>query len=447
MHRYLTKTVYSLGGILFLQAVLAENKPNVIIIYTDDQGTLDLNCYGASDLLTPNIDALATEGVRFTQFYAAPVSSVSRANLLSGQFSKHAEVTGNVSGKGLPLEKETLPERMRDNGYKTALIGKWHLGDGAEYSPNRHGFDYFWGFRGGCVDSYSHFFYWSGPNKHDLWENEKEIFSYGDFLTEKSLQQMKMFIENNQVEPFFVYWAVNIPHYPLQGHPKWLEYYSDLENPRRMYAAFLSTLDDYVGDLRSYLEENNLLENTIIIFQSDNGHSMETRTFGGGGYCGDYRAGKFSLFEGGIRVPAIIRYPAKLPQNEVRNQLAMNIDWFPTIVDLCEISSKNMQVDGKSLVPVLVENADTPHDALHFDYGNQWAVRSGDWKLIYKVGDTTPGSHTPIGIDYFLANMKIDSTESRNLLSNYPEIKQELLKKRNEYLNSLNQPVNQMSPF
>lgn len=443
MKKNLIKTACSLGGILLIQGALAEDKPNVIIIYTDDQGTLDLNCYGASDLLTPNIDALAAEGVRFTQFYAAPVSSVSRANLLSGQFSKRAGVTTNVAGKGLPLEKETLAERMKDNGYATALIGKWHLGDEAEYSPNRRGFDYFWGFRGGCVDNYSHFFYWGGPNKHDLWENEQEIFSYGDFFTEKSLQQMKSFIENNnQAKPFFVYWAVNIPHYPLQGHPKWLEYYSNLENPRRMYAAFLSTLDDYVGDLRSYLEKNNLLENTIIVFQSDNGHSMETRTFGGGGYCGDYRAAKFSLFEGGIRVPAIIRYPAKLPQNTVRDQLAMNIDWFPTIVDLCGISSENMQVDGKSLVSVMVENVETPHDVLHFDFGNQWAVRSGDWKLIHKAVDVKPNSSTLIDADYFLANIKMDRTESKNLSSEYPEIQQELLKKRNEYLNSLNQTTN-----
>ena len=133
-------------------------KPNVIIIYTDDHGTLDANCFGATDLCTPNIDAIAARGVRFTQFYAAPVSSASRACLLTGQYAKHAGLTGNAGWKGLPLGKETMAERMKANGYQTACIGKWHLGSWKEYTPNARGFDYFWGFLGGCIDSYSHFY-------------------------------------------------------------------------------------------------------------------------------------------------------------------------------------------------------------------------------------------------------------------------------------------------
>lgn len=413
-------------------------KPNVILIYTDDQGTLDMGCYGASDLYTPNMDKLAERGVRFTQFYGAPVSSVSRANLMTGQFSKRAGVTNNVGKTGLPLAKETIAERMKDNGYNTALIGKWHLGSALENGPNAQGFDYFWGFRGGCIDNYSHFFYWSGPNMHDLWRNDREIHRPGRFFCEESLQEMKNFITDNKKNPFFVYWAVNMPHYPLQPSEKWLEYYAELPNPRRMYAAFLSTLDDYLGELQGFLAAEGLDENTILIFQSDNGHSMETRTFGSGGYCGPYRAGKFSLFEGGIRVPAIISWPGKLPEGEVRDQLAMNVDWFPTIVDLCGISNARMEVDGKSLVPVIRNNQATPHKELHFDSGKQWAVRSGDWKLIANPVDIKENDYRKVMEgEFFLSNLKMDHTEESNLAAQYPEKVKELMLLRDKYVESI----------
>ncbi len=415
------------------------NKPNVIIIYTDDMGTLDAGCFGAPDLYTPNIDALADAGIKFTQFYGAPVSSASRACLMTGQFSKHNGLTGNANKKGLPLEKETLAERMRDNGYRTALMGKWHLGSLDEYAPNARGFDYFWGFRGGCIDDYSHFRYWSGPNEHDLWENEKEIYRPGTFLTEGSLEKVRTFIDDKSSDkPFFIYWAVNIPHYPLLPSEKWLDYYSELENPRRMYAAYISTFDDYLGELRLMLKARGLEENTIVIFQSDNGHSFETRTFGQGGYCGDYRGGKFSLFEGGIRVPAIISWPGHIPEGETRDQVAMNIDWFPTILEYCGISDENTELDGRSLVPLIASNKEkTPHDVLHFDFGKQWAVRWGDWKLFCNVVDVLPNDKRELIEGYFLANLKKDPTETIDFKDKYPEIIEKLIKMREKYIESL----------
>ena len=206
------------------------------------------------------------------------------------------------------------------------MIGKWHLGDRIEQGPNAQGFDYFWGIRGGCVDNYSHFYYWGGPNRHDLWQNEREIYSPGNFFAAENLKEIKKFATEDKEKPFFIYWAVNIPHYPLQPSEKWLDYYADLPNPRRMYAAFVSTFDDYLGELRTFLAAEGLADNTILIFRSDNGHSMEERTFRGGGYSGPYRAGKFSLFEGGIRVPALICWPKELPQGEVRDQVANTAD-------------------------------------------------------------------------------------------------------------------------
>ncbi|MDR2497749.1 MAG: sulfatase-like hydrolase/transferase [Tannerellaceae bacterium] len=431
--------IWITGGLLTAPYLIAQtSKPNVIVIYTDDQGTLDMGAYGAPDLYTPNMDKLAAQGVRFSQFYAAPVSSVSRACLLTGQFAKRAGVINNVGTDGLPLAKETIAERLKANGYSTALIGKWHLGSAIENGPNVQGFDYFWGFRGGCVDNYSHFFYWNGPNMHDLWRNEREIFRPGRFFCEESMHEMKSFITDNKHKPFFVYWAVNMPHYPLQPSEKWLEYYAGLPNPRRMYAAFLSTFDDYLGELHGFLAAEGLDKNTILIFQSDNGHSMEVRTFGGGGYCGPYRAAKFSLFEGGIRVPAIISWPGKLPEGESREQLAMNVDWFPTIVELCGLSDENMDVDGQSLLPVILHNRETRHKELHFDYGKQWAVRSGDWKLIANPVDIKENDYRKVlDGEFFLTNIKTDHTEQSDLSSQYPEKVKELMMLRDHYLETV----------
>ena len=432
--------VWVAGGLLVASSAVAQgSKPNVIIIYTDDQGTLDMGCYGAPDLYTPNMDNLAAKGVQFTQFYAAPVSSVSRACLMTGQFAKRAGLVNNAGKEGLALEKETIAERLKNNGYNTALIGKWHLGSAIENGPNNQGFDYFWGFRGGCIDSYSHFYYWAGPNVHDLWRNEREIHRPGRFFCDESLQEMKSFITDNKQNPFFVYWAVNIPHYPLQPSEKWLDYYAGLSDPRRMYAAFLSTLDEYVGELQGFLAAEGLDENTIIIFQSDNGHSMEVRTFGSGGYCGPYRAGKFSLFEGGIRVPAIISWPGKLPEGVKRDQLAMNIDWFPTILELCGIPVDNLDVDGKSLVPVIKNGEQaTPHKELHFDFGDQWAVRSGDWKLIGNPLDVKNNDkNEKLSDKLYLTNLVIDNAEQTNLAQKHPEKVKELMRLRDKYIESI----------
>ena len=326
---------------------------------------------------------------------------------------------------------------MKSNGYRTALIGKWHLGDRIEQGPNAQGFDYFWGIRGGCVDNYSHFYYWGGPNRHDLWQNEREIYSPGNFFAAENLKEIKKFATEDKEKPFFIYWAVNIPHYPLQPSEKWLDYYADLPNPRRMYAAFVSTFDDYLGELRTFLAAEGLADNTILIFQSDNGHSMEERTFRGGGYSGPYRAGKFSLFEGGIRVPAIICWPKVLPQGEVRDQVAMNIDWFPTLVELCGLSAEGMDVDGKSLLPLIKDSSkSSPHKALHFDFGKQWAVRCGEWKLIANPHDVTPEGEKVLN-ELFLSNLEKDNTEHMNFKDQYPEKVKELQAMRDAFERSL----------
>ena len=409
-----------------------QRKPNVIIILTDDQGSVDVNCYGAKDLHTPHMDDLARKGVRFTQFYvAAPVCSPSRASMLTGLNPHAAGLPGNASSAeghaGMPADRFTVAEMMKQAGYTTAHIGKWHLGYTPETMPNGQGFDYSFGHMGGCIDNYSHFFYWNGPNRHDLWENGEEIWRDGQYFPDLMERQAATFIEEHREEAFFMYYAINLPHYPLQPDLKWREHYRDLDRPRRDYAAFVSTIDERIGRLVAKLEALGLRDDTIIIFQSDHGHSNEERTFGGGGSAGPYRGAKFSLFEGGIRVPAIISWPGRIPQNEVRDQMAFNIDWFSTIADLCGIETP--KTEGKSLVPLIEQKTTTTaHPVFYWKTGKRWAIRKGDWKLLGNPHDTSnKGTLDPTRDRLFLVNLAEDVSEMDNLAERHPDKVKELL--------------------
>lgn len=420
--------------LLFLLAcisTLSARRPNVIIIFTDDQGTVDMNCYGAKDLVTPNMDGLAKRGVRFTQFYsAAPVCSPSRVGLMTGRTPQHGGLNGNVplDSVGMPSQQITIAEKMKTAGYATAHIGKWHLGHHKETVPNAQGFDHSFGHLVGCIDNYSHFFYWSGPNKHDLWRNGKEVFHNGEFFPDLMVKEAGEFIDKNKDQPFFIYFALNTPHYPYQGSPKWLEYYRDLPYPRNLYAAFLSTTDDRIGALLSEIENAGLTNDTIIIFQSDHGASEEVRAHKGGGSAGPHRGAKFSLYEGGIRVPAIISWPGNLPQNEVRNQIATGCDWFPTIMELCKIPAAEHEIDGKSLLPVInSKSARSAHKIFHWKSGNSVAVREGKWKLVMS------------GKKAELFDLPNDLGESRNLVKEHPEMVEKLRGKSAVYWQSVGQ--------
>ena len=423
--------------------------PNVILIYTDDQGSVDMNCYGAKDLYTPNMDALADRGVRFTQFYsAAPVCSPSRAALLTGRYPQRAGLATNAgSGKGavgMPSEQVTIAEMLRSKAYATGHIGKWHLGYVPETMPNGQGFDYSFGHMGGCIDNYSHFFYWNGPNRHDLWRNGKEIWADGEFFPDLMVLEATNFIQQNRGRPFFLYWPINTPHYPLQGTGEWRDRYATLPAPRRMYNAFVSTTDERIGQLLNVLKTFGLEKNTIVIFQSDHGHSAEERTFGGGGSAGPYRGAKFSLFEGGIRVPAIISYPGKIPAGEVRTQFATSVDWLPTIAELCNVKLPDRKIDGASLRGVIHGNEKkSPHSTFHWQSGRglgrkpQWAVRDGDWKLIGNPNDTS--NKAPITSDdsRFLVNLAADVSEMKNLAAQHPQIVTRLEKLHDEWLSEV----------
>lgn len=414
-------------------------RPNVIFILADDQGSVDANCYGAKDLVTPGVDRLAAQGVRFTQFYsAAPVCSPSRAGLLTGRYpwlagmpnngaappTEAADQLDTLTGQGLPASEKTLADMFRAAGYATAHIGKWHLGFGAGHRPLDHGFDYSFGFMGGCIDNWTHFFYWAGPNRHDLWENNQRVRLPGHYFPDLMVERAEAFISTNRDRPFFMYFAMNMPHYPYQGDPKWIEHYHDLKFPRNLYAAFVSTLDERVQRLMKFLEDSGLRERTLIVYQSDNGHSVEERAHYGGGSSGPYRGAKFSLFEGGIRLPAIISWPGHLPEGQVRGQVAHACDWMPTLAQICGVALPKTQLNGRSLVPAIESaEAPSPNDVLQWRLNDQWAVREGPWKLLHNPDDQADKQKlAPRDKKWFLANIEDDPGERTNLAALHPDI-------------------------
>ena len=420
-----------LGGVV---SAKAERKPNVILIFTDDQGTLDVNCYGSKDLYTPNLDRLAREGTRFSQFYVgAPVCSPSRATLMTGRCPQRAGVPNNVGGdRGLPSEEVTIAEVLKGGGYRTALFGKWHLGETLGLSPNAQGFDEFVGHKVGCIDNYSHFFYWSGPNRHDMWKDEAEYWEDGSFFPDMIVRETCRFIEANKDRPFFTYVAFNLPHYPMQGTDKYREMYEHLDEPRRAYAAFISTLDERIGRIIDKVDETGLREDTIIVFLSDHGHSTEQRCNYGGGNAGPYRGNKFTLWEGGIRVPCIISWPGRIAKGAVRDQVAISADWLPTIAHYCGVEPPARKLDGCNIASIIEStDAESPHKLLHWQLQGQWAVRDGDWKLVANAPAGSRGGKVLAEKKedkVFLSNMAEDVTETKNLAKKHPDVVERLTK-------------------
>ncbi len=421
--------VFSLCG-----SLSAADRPNVLMILVDDLGTLDLNCYGSTDLATPNLDALAKSGVRFTQFYAsAPVCSASRVGFLTGRFPVRAGQPGNG-----PLETDevTIAELFRDAGYDTGHVGKWHLGKSEGQTPLGQGFRTSFGHMEGCIDNYAHFFYWSGPNRHDLWRNGQEIWEDGKFFPDLMVRECKSFLDTAREKPFLLYWAFNAPHYPYQGTDRWRNHYRDLAGPRDKYAAFVSTMDESIGDVLRHLKDKKLDRDTIVVFQSDHGHSTETRAYGGGGNSGPYRGAKFSLFEGGIRVPALIAWPDRIPAGVDRGQLATGCDWLPTLAGYCGVQVGQDRLDGKPLQDVIArQSAPSPHRVFQWQFGSgnhpQWAVREGDWKLIGNPLDTSESQITRKGSGklkekLFLVNLADDISEKTNVADDHADVLQRL---------------------
>ncbi|MCC7494570.1 MAG: sulfatase-like hydrolase/transferase [Fimbriimonadaceae bacterium] len=421
----------------------AATRPNVILIMTDDQGYGDLSCLGASDLQTPHLDALAAGGARCTQWYSnSPVCSPSRAALLTGRYPVRAGVRSILAGHrqatGLDESTPTLATALRAEGYRTAQVGKWHLGVAPESRPDRCGFDSWFGFLAGCIDYYSHIFYWGvggGQNPvHDLWDNGQEVWRNGEYFTDLVTQRAVASIEQfarTPEQPFFLYLGYNAPHYPMHAPPEYLDRFPGLPWDRQIMAAMLSSVDDGVGAVVAALQRAGLRDDTLIFFQSDNGPSRESRNWLDGtpdpyygGTAGGLKGHKFSLYDGGIKMPAILNWPAQVPAGQVIDEVGVAMDIFPTILRACGGDPSRYDLDGLDVLPVFTSQAASPHELIGWEQGHQTALRHGPWKLVLD-GQIVEGVCPEDAVH--LSDLRVDPGEQVNLAAQQPALCEQLV--------------------
>ena len=414
--------------------------PNFIIFLTDDQGYADLSCMGAADFRTPHLDRLAAGGARFTDWYSnSPVCSPSRASLLTGRYPGNAGVrsilAGHRTASGLPASVPTLAEVLKPLGYQTYMSGKWHLGLQPGCRPQDHGFEHWFGFMAGCIDYYSHIFYWGmnqpGPGinpTHDLWEDGREIWDNGKYFTEAVVEKAVSYVRRAAAsgQPFFLYVPFNAPHYPMHAPEKYMQRFAHLPWDRQVMAAMLSAVDDGVGAILDEVERQGLAENTCTFFTSDNGPSRESRNWLDGtldpyygGTTGGLKGHKFSLFEGGIRVPGILHWPGRIPSGQVLDAPCASMDILPTFLAAAGGDLSATEIDGQSLLDYASGGHPPGERDLFWEMGGQTAVRRGPWKLVLN-GQLV--ERTPAQDAVHLANLTEDRGETRNLAADQPEI-------------------------
>jgi len=426
--------------------------PNFVVFLADDLGCHDLGCWGAEDLRTPHIDALADSGARFTNWYAAaPVCAPSRAGLLTGRHPIRAGVPNN--GPALRPSEQTIASLLRPAGYATALTGKWHLGDTPETVPNAHGFERFFGFHAGCIDYYSHRYYWGEPrtvNYHDLWRDRGEIFEDGQYTTELFAREAVRFLRERGDRPFFLYAPFNAPHYPMHAPARYIEQFPNLGRERRTYAAMIAALDDAVGQVMGTLRELRLVDDTLVFLTGDNGATREARAGldqkpATAGNNAPFRGNKFSAFDGGMHVPMIMSWPGVIGGGQVLREMGSHLDLFPTIANAAGIAlPTDRTFDGFDALPMAAAQAKSQHDAIFWSSGGQLAVRRGTWKLVKngKTFDGTPAGDQPLAGDdaLFLSNVDDDPNESKNLRHQYPALADELETLAEQWLRRVGRP-------
>lgn len=425
-----------LMGLSFVLPVHAQDgwtKPNVLLVITDDVGYGDIGSYGAPDIRTPNIDRLAKEGVRFTDFYAAPTCTPTRAALMTGRYQQRVMLErpiGNASGPagelGLAATGRSLPQLLKNNGYATGIIGKWHLGYKPEYQPAAHGFDYFFGFLSGYTDYYQHT---SQDGAHDLYENGAPVHVDGymtDLITERSIK----FIEQRAQQPFFLEVAYNAAHWPFQvpDHVSVAVDKGRLLSPnepnsgtRADYAAMLERVDQGVGQILQVLRKRGIEKNTFIIFTNDNGGEWLSRN-------APLFHRKDTVWEGGIRVPTIMKWQGVIPERRALSQVATTMDLTATILAATRSPvPDDARLEGMDLLPIVQGRSREVERTLFFRIllprAEQKAVRQGDWKLVI---DGAPAPGSPKQPPMLLFNLKKDISERDDQVAQHPEIVQRM---------------------
>jgi len=370
----------------------SEARPNVVLIISDDLGWADLGVYGATDIRTPNLDRLASEGLRLTDFYANGVTcSPTRAGLMSGRYQQRYGIEAPLPGaeragdRGLPATGYSLPQLLKNHGYATALIGKWHLGYVEEKSPRAHGFDYFFGLKSGYHDYYTHH---DGDGRPDLWENDKPVETSG-YTTDLVTERAARFIDEHKNAPFFLDVAYTAPHWPYQVPsspsvaPNNAEHVmpQDRETSKRSdYVAMVEHLDRQIGELLAVIERAGVAERTIVIFTNDNGGEWLSSS-------APFFGRKWTVFEGGIRVPALVRWPERIPAGSVSGQVGITMDLTASILAITGAPlPADARLEGMDLFPVWEGRAPELERTLFWrsgtDASKQTAVRRGNWKLI-----------------------------------------------------------------
>jgi arylsulfatase A-like enzyme len=417
----------------------AERPPNIVLIFTDDQGYADMGCYGAETIQTPRLDQMAAEGLRFTDFYsAAPVCSPSRAALMTGSYPPRCgmglyphpsdKAPGLGPGvlfpyhtAGLHTDEHTMAEALQGAGYATACVGKWHLGHLPEFLPTEHGFDEYFGI----------------PYSNDMvptpvlrGTEQVEEPAEQDTLTERYTAEAVRFIEAKQDTPFFLYLAHAMPHVPLHVSDRFRG-----KHPGGLYGDVMAMLDWSTGEILDTLQRLGIAENTLVVYTSDNGPWLVKGEHGGKAL--PLRSGKGTTFEGGMRVPCIAWWPGRIPAGSETGAVAGTIDLLPTFAKLAgAVLPPDRTIDGRDISPLLLQpaGAASPHEAYFYYRGlGLEAVRSGDWKLVFRRQrweelpyQRTEGEDPNAWVEAALYNLREDIGESTDVIAEYPEIARKL---------------------
>jgi arylsulfatase A-like enzyme len=410
----------------------AQTQPNIVHIVADDLGWKDVGFNGATDIPTPNLDALASGGATLRQFYVQPMCTPTRAALMTGRYpyryGLQTAVIPSVAGYGLSTNEYLISESLRDAGYQTAIIGKWHLGHADKrFWPKQRGFDYQYGAMIGELDYFTH-------SEHGVldWFRDNEPVVEEGYTTQLLGKDAVRYIgAQDPAKPFYLYLAFNAPHTPYQAPQDYIDRFAHIEEPtRRIFAAMVSCLDDEIGKVVAALDKQGLRDNTIILFHSDNGGTFNPMFAGVMADVskvkipcdnGPFRDGKGSLFEGGTRVCALANWPGKIKAGAV-DGLIHAVDLYPTLAKLAGApTAKALPLDGLDVWPTLASNQPSPRTEILYNIEPyRAAIRQGDWKLIWRT--TLPSS-----VDLY--NLAVDPSETRNLAAEHPE-KVEAMKRR-----------------
>lgn len=415
----------------------AAKRPNIIFILADDLGSYDVSWRGG-EIKTPHLDKLARAGAQLEQFYVQPVCTPTRAALMTGRYPMRYGLQVGVirpnAQYGLPLEERMLPEALREAGYTTAMVGKWHLGSfDKRYWPNARGFDFWYGHLFGALDYFTHV----RDGKHDWYRNGETNHDEGYATHLLAREAVRVIKDQPKASPLFLYVAFNAVHSPHQVPDKYKKPYEHFSEPRRTYAGMLAAMDEAVGQIVNAVDETGRRKDTLFIFSSDNGGPQPRRARSNG----PLRAGKGTLYEGGVRVAAFAAWEGQIRPGTVVNAPLHMVDWYPTLLQLAGASRKQkLKLDGRDIWPCLTRGKKSPRDEILLNAtSTEGAIRSGDWKLVLR--EKTGSREEQIE----LFNLEKDLGEETNLAAELPKKVQQLRRRYAEFLSTAVPPKNRVN--